>query len=187
MKITILNGNPSPTKFDVYLEDLVFLLVAKGHQVIQINLRVLKLKYCTGCFDCWTKFPGYCAVDEASHELGRAVINSDFTLWASPLKMGFPTALMKMGFDKHLPLIHPYMVVDQGEAHHLKRYDKYPRVGMLVERESDTTEKDLGIITDIFSRTALNFKSKLEFMETSEKAVEDIAQKIFLFRYLLHY
>ena len=62
--------------------------------------------------------------------MGQAVINSDFTLWAAPLKMGFPTALLKMGFDKHLPLIHPYMVVDQGEAHHLKRYEKYPRVGI---------------------------------------------------------
>ncbi len=75
--------------------------------------------------------------------MGKAVINSDFTLWAAPLKMGFPSAILKMGFDKHLPLIHPYMGVDQGEAHHLKRYEKYPRVGMLVEREEDTTEKDL--------------------------------------------
>lgn len=168
MKITILNGNPSPSKFDKYLDDLVSILDSGGSQITRLDLRDIPLKYCIGCFDCWTKTPGVCDTDQASHQMGRAVINSDFTLWAAPLKMGFPAALLKMGFDKHLPLIHPYMVVDQGEAHHLKRYEKYPRTGMLVEKESDTSENDLVIIRDIFSRTALNFKSKLDFFETTE-------------------
>ncbi|MCJ7717688.1 MAG: NAD(P)H-dependent oxidoreductase, partial [Anaerolineales bacterium] len=168
MKITLLNGNPTPSAFDGYLDNLIKILESKKHQVTQLDIRDLSLKYCTGCFDCWTKTPGICSVDEASQEMGRAVINSDFTLWAAPLKMGFPSTLMKMAFDKHLPLIHPYMVVDQNEAHHLKRYEKYPRVGFLVEKESDTTQNELEIIRNIFSRTALNFKSKLDFMETTE-------------------
>ena len=110
--------------------------------------------------------------------MDRAIINSDFTLWAAPLKMGFPSAILKMALDKHLPLIHPYMLVDQYEAHHLKRYAEYPRVGLLVEKEADSTDKDLEIITDIFSRTALNLKSKLEFMEISDTPADDLAQKI---------
>jgi multimeric flavodoxin WrbA len=178
MNITILNGNPDPSAFDTYLKNLKLELELNRHQVTQLDLRDLQLKYCIGCFDCWTKTPGICESDQASREMGRAVINSDFTLWAAPLKMGFPSALLKMGIDKHLPLIHPYMVVDQGEAHHLNRYEKYPRVGMLVAREEDTTAQDLQIIRDLFSRTALNFKSKLEFMETPEQSVEDLTQKI---------
>jgi len=178
MKITVLNGNPNPSNFDRYLEDLGYSLEDKGHLVTQLDLRELGLKYCTGCFECWTKTPGICDSDEASREMGRAVINSDFTLWAAPLKMGFPSATLKMGFDKHLPLIHPYLAVDQGETHHLKRYEKYPRVGMLVEREEDTTDHDLKIITDIFSRTALNFKTKLEFMETTDLDLGDLSNKI---------
>ncbi len=178
MKITVLNGNSDPSAFDEYLKDLHSILESENNQVTQLNLRDLPLKYCTGCFDCWTKNPGVCTTDEASQEMGRAVINSDFTLWAAPLKMGFPSALMKMAFDKHLPLIHPYMVVDQGEAHHLKRYEKYPRVGLLVEKEPDTTQGDLDIIKDILSRTALNFKSKLEFMETPDLDPTELATKI---------
>jgi multimeric flavodoxin WrbA len=166
MKITVLNGNPNPSNFDRYLEDLGSSLEDKGHVVTQLDLRELGLKYCTGCFDCWTKTPGICDTDEASRLMGKVVINSDFTLWAAPLKMDFPAALMKMALDKHLPLIHPYMVVDQNEAHHLKRYEKYPRVGMLVEKETDTSKEDLEIITNFFARTTLNFKSKLEFMKT---------------------
>ncbi|MCD4803223.1 MAG: NAD(P)H-dependent oxidoreductase [Anaerolineales bacterium] len=174
MKITILNGNPEPSGFDQYLKVLKSALETNNHQVTRIDLRELPLKYCIGCFDCWVKTPGICDADDASQEMDRAVINSDFTLWAAPLKMGFPAALMKMALDKHLPLIHPYMVVDQNEAHHLKRYKIYPRVGMLIEKEEDTDAKDLRILTDIFSRTALNFKSKLDFLETTELAVEDL-------------
>ena len=178
MKIVLLNGNSAPSGFDKYLRNLKTDLESKDHQVTQLDMRELGLKYCIGCFDCWTKTPGICDSDEASREMGRAVINSDFTLWAAPLKMGFPSATLKMGLDKHLPLIHPYMMVDQGEAHHLKRYEKYPRVGLLVEREEDTTDQDLKIITDLLSRTALNFKTKLEFLETTDLDVGDLRNKI---------
>ncbi len=178
MKITILNGNPNRSSFDDYLDNLKKSLENTNHQVTQLDLRELSLKYCIGCFDCWTKTPGMCDADKASQEMDRAIINSDFTLWAAPLKMGFPSAMLKMALDKHLPLIHPYMVVDQNEAHHLKRYENYPRVGLLVEQESDTDDRDLQIIKDIFSRTALNLKSKLDFMATTDIKVEDLGQKI---------
>jgi multimeric flavodoxin WrbA len=178
MKITILNGNPEPSGFDQYLKVLKSNLETNNHQVTQIDLRELPLKYCIGCFDCWVKTPGICDADDASQEMDRAVINSDFTLWAAPLKLGFPSTLLKMAIDKHLPLIHPYLVVDQNEAHHLKRYKSYPRVGMLIEKEPDTNAKDLRILTDIFSRTALNFKSKLEFLEMTELPVEDLVRQI---------
>ena len=178
MNITILNGNMDSSTFDSYLADLRSSLESNNHRVTQLDLRDLELKYCIGCFDCWTKTPGICSADEASQEMDRAVIKSDFTLWAAPLKMGFPTALLKKAFDKHLPLIHPYMLVDQNEAHHLKRYERYPRVGMLVEIESDTDDRDLQIITEIFSRTALNFKSKLDFLVTTDQLSEDLVDKI---------
>jgi hypothetical protein len=110
--------------------------------------------------------------------MGRAVINADFVLWAAPLKMGFPSELLKRANDKHLPLIHPYMEVDQGEAHHLKRYPRYPRLGLLLEKETDTDARDLQIITDIHCRTALNFKTRLEFSLTTETTAADLARRI---------
>lgn len=175
MVVTILNGSTGDGGLDRYLDEFTSKLEGNGHQVQHLVIRDLPLKYCTGCFDCWTKTPGLCAADQASQEMGRAVINSDFILWAGTLKMGFPSAVLKMAFDKHLPLIHPYMVVDQGEAHHLKRYEKYPRVGLLVEKEPETSDRDLKIIRDIFARTALNFKSRLEFMETTDGKPEELA------------
>jgi multimeric flavodoxin WrbA len=130
MKITILNGSPEQSTFDSYLAQLKSSLESEGHRLTQLDLRDMPLRYCIGCWGCWVKTPGECNSRDASLEIDRAVINSDFTLWAAPLKMGFPSVLLKMALDKHLPLIHPYMVVDHMEAHHRKRYSHYPRVGL---------------------------------------------------------
>ena len=178
MKITILNGNPEPSPFDATLAELREIIQTKGHIVTQLDLRDMPLRYCIGCWGCWVKTPGECVSRDASLEMDKAVINSDFVLWAAPLKMGFPSELLKRALDKHLPLIHPYMVVDHGEAHHRKRYAHYPRVGLLLEMETDTDERDLQIVTDIYCRTALNFKTHLEFSLTTQTPVAEMARRI---------
>ncbi|MBA4386277.1 MAG: hypothetical protein C0410_16205, partial [Anaerolinea sp.] len=178
MKITILNGNPQDSVFDTYINQIQALLTEKGNQVTHIKLRELPLKYCTGCWGCWVKTPGKCQSDSASQEMDKAIINSDFLLWAAPMKVGYPSELLKMAMDKHLPLIHPYMVVDQFEAHHQKRYTKYPRIGLVVEKEPSTDALDLKIVTQLFQRTALNFKSRLYFSLTSETPAIELADRI---------
>lgn len=185
MKITILNGNPEPSAFDSYLAQVQSTLTTGGHTVTRLDLRDLPLRYCVGCWGCWVKTPGECVARDASLEIDRAVINADFVLWAAPLKMGFPAAQLKMALDKHLPLIHPYIAVDQGEAHHLKRYARYPRVGLLLEKEPTTDERDLQIITDIHCRTALNFKTRLDFSLTTDTPADEVAYQILTTRCLL--
>jgi multimeric flavodoxin WrbA len=178
MKITILNGNPQSSSFDTYLFNLKLALEASGSQVNLLILRDLALRYCVGCWGCWVKTPGQCANNDASLEMDRAVINADFVLWASPLKMGFPSELLKRANDKHLPLIHPYMEIDHSEGHHLRRYPRSPRIGLLLEKESGTDERDLQIVSDIYCRTALNFKTRLEFSLTTETQIDEITRRI---------
>jgi multimeric flavodoxin WrbA len=178
MKITILNGNPEPSAFDSYLAQLQTELESGHHTVTRLDLRDLPLRYCIGCWGCWVKTPGECISRDASLEMDRAVINADFVLWAAPLKMGFPSELLKRACDKHLPLIHPYMEVAYGEAHHLKRYARYPRLGLLVEKEADSDERDLQIVTEVHARTAVNFKTRLEFSLTTDSPVKEVARRI---------
>lgn len=176
MKITILNGSPHQARFDAYLAQLAAILEKSRHTVTMINLRDISLRPCVGCWGCWVKTPGQCVARDASLDMDRAVISSDFTLWAAPLRMGFPSELLKMALDKHLPLIHPYMEVAYGEAHHRRRYPRSPRLGLLVEKEPSTDELDLQIINNIFCRTAINFKSRLEFSLTTETPFDEIAR-----------
>jgi multimeric flavodoxin WrbA len=178
MKITILNGNPVPAQFDAYLAQLASALETAGHTVTQIDLRDIPLRYCVGCWGCWVKTPGQCRSCDASLDMDRAVIQSEFTLWAAPLKMGFPAELLKTALDKHLPLIHPYVEVAYSEAHHLRRYPRSPRVGLLLEKEATTDDQDLQIIRDIHCRTAINFKTRLEFMLTTDTSTSEVAQRI---------
>jgi multimeric flavodoxin WrbA len=178
MKITILNGSPALSSFDSYLAQLTGKLQNAGNKVTLITLRDVPLLHCVGCFGCWVKTPGQCVSRDASLELDRTVIQSDFTLWAAPLKMGFPCELLKMAIDKHLPLIHPYMEVVQNEAHHLRRYPNSPRLGLLLGKEPATDERDLQVVRDIYCRTALNFRSRLEFSLTTETPMDEIARLV---------
>ncbi len=180
MKILINNGNPDPSNvgFETYLDQLEAALIRQGHSVTRLNLRDMDLRGCNGCFGCWTRSPGECVQADDGPKLRQAVIQSDFHLLASPLKMGFVSALSKTSLDKSLPLIHPYIAVDHGEAHHRARYARYPQIGLLLQEEPDTDAADRHIIEDIFSRAALNMKAKLVFRGTTMMPVEEVAAAI---------
>ena len=64
MKITIINGNPSPAEFDEYLVHLTACLESRGHKVIILHLRDMRLRHCVGCWGCWVKTPGACAIKD---------------------------------------------------------------------------------------------------------------------------
>lgn len=180
MKITILNGNPyaDNAAFDDYLKRLSGQLASDGHAVTVFELREMDIKYCTGCFGCWVKTPGECIVEDASREVRRAAINSDFVLWASPVIMGFYSALLKKVTDKFLPLLHPYGEVVRGEMRHVARYDKYPLVGLLLEEGLDTDDEDIAIISDIHEQLALDLKSELAFTRLTRDPVEEVTRAI---------
>jgi multimeric flavodoxin WrbA len=180
MKITILNGNPDAGNmaFDAYLKHLSETLTAAQRQATTLTLRDMDIKYCVGCWGCWVKTPGKCAARDDSADVCRAVINADFVLLASPVSMGFPSALLKKTVEKLIPLIHPYGAAVQGEAHHMTRYDRYPLLGLLLEKGSNTDGADVQIVADIFSRTALNFKTQLAFTELTSTPVDAVTEAI---------
>jgi multimeric flavodoxin WrbA len=178
MKITIINGNKISSSFDDYLDRLIAGIKTEGHEVSLLTLRDFKIQPCCGCFGCWFKTPGECVMRDESADVCRAVINSDFALWAAPVTMGFPSALLKTAFDKCIPLLDPYMAIDNHEAHHHSRYPQYPRWGVLLETNENTDSRDLELIGNILSRTALNFKTKIEFLFTTETAPETVISSI---------
>ena len=180
MKITILNGNPDAgnTAFEDYLTRLSDGLASNGHAVTSFELREMDISYCIGCFGCWVKSPGECRSGDDSGEVSRAYINSDFVLWASPVIMGFYSALLKKVTDKFIQLVEPYMEFVNGESRHLARYDRYPLVGLLLEKGPDADDEDISIIADTHKNTALNFKSRLAFTKLTHEPVDEVVQAI---------
>ena len=180
MKITILNGNPhtSNITFDGYLKNLSEELTSNGHAVTDFELRDMDISYCIGCLNCWVKTPGMCSTDDEGRDVCRAYINSDFVLWASPVIMGFYSALLKNVTDKFVCLVHPHGEFIEGEVHHLSRYEQYPIGGLLLEKGSDTDDEDVQIISDVHGRTVLNFKSSLAFTKLTHEPAKEVADAI---------
>jgi hypothetical protein len=180
MNITILNGNPEKKNraFDRYLAAVSGQLASGGNSVRTFTLRDMNIRHCTGCWNCWVKTPGLCTLHDDMPDIYRATMASDLLVLASPVIMGFVSALLKRANERLIPLLHPYAVLDRGECHHLARYDRYPDLGLVLKGDADTDDEDIRIISDIYRREALNFKSRLRFAiadRTAKEASDAIA------------
>jgi hypothetical protein len=179
MRITILNGEPYPrSEFQKYVNQVAQRLAASGHTVTTLDLRELDLKGCSGCFGCWVKTPGECVKRDDSAQVRRAAINADLVVLASPVTMGFTSALLKRAFEQMIPLVHPYVLIEGGEMHHRARYASYPEFGLLLGAGSDCDAEDLEITTAMWRRAARNLKSRLVFTAVTDRSAEEVANEL---------
>ena len=176
MKVTILNGDmkQGESDFSVYLEKLAERF-RENHFVYLYPLNKMNLHYCTGCFSCWWKTPGRCAINDDAEKIFKSFINSDFVILASPLIAGFTSSTLKKITDRLIVLLHPYIKLINGESHHQKRYNKYPNFGLILKKETDTDNEDLDIVNEIYDRFAINFHCEKKYMKyIDHDKVEDI-------------
>lgn len=111
-------------------------------------------------------------------KLLESIINSDLTVFVSPIHMGFVSANIKKVNDKMIPLAHPYIEIFNGECHHIKRYDKYPKLGLLLIGNGSQSKESHGLITGIYKRIAINMKTELAFSILSDGAIEEVEYAI---------
>ena len=170
-KILILNGNPKEEKedFDNYCEKLKDCLISKGDSVTMINLRNKKIQDCIGCYACWLKTPGICALKDDQEEILKGYVNSDLVILASPIIMGFVSAKIKTANDRMIPLVHPFLKLEGDRMSHYPRYDKDYKIGLLLEKNTDTDEDDMAIITKVYNRAV--------FIKAMDENVEVIANE----------
>lgn len=180
MTVTLINGNPEngSSYFEAYVKDLSGSMTLKGIRVASYTLRELSIIPCTGCWGCWVKTPGECLFEDDTMKIRRSVINSDWVIFLSPLKLGFTSALLKKVQDKFIPLVHPYIELVNDECHHEKRYDKYPKIGLVYAPEKFTDDEDLEIVSDIYRRFAINFKTEFGLFKSIEESPETLINEI---------
>ena len=180
MKISILNGHPGCQNlhFDTFISDLAEALRMSGHWIETFVLRDMNIRYCEGCLNCWIKTPGECSFKDESQIIRRSFVNADFVLFASPIIMGFTSALLKKSIDKLIPLLYPNFDFSNSEVHHVSRYVKYPKMDILFEKSNDTDEEDLEIIKGIYTRNALNLKTSLSFTLITQNPIKEIVHEI---------
>lgn len=180
MKILILNGNPdeSHVPFDSYLDELGRLLTDAGHEVEAFLLREMEIHYCNGCHGCWLKTPGECLVSDDTQLIRKSFIFSDLVIFASPIRMGFISSLLKKVQDKLIPLVLPFVCVKNGEIHHKPRYHKYPLLGLVLDKGLDADNEDVEIISEIAERNAMQLGTHLAFVSLTSKEEGELADEI---------
>lgn len=180
MKILIIDGHPKAgdANYQGYLQELADAFEASEHRAENLILRDLDVKYCVGCWGCWVKTPGRCIAKDDSHEVCRRVINSNFVLFVTPMIMGCQSALMKKTQDKLIPLVHPYIEQVRGESHHIRRYDVYPKMGLLLEQTAGSGDEDVEITADMFRRFALNIKNDEAWTWSMSTPPREVADEI---------
>ncbi len=169
MKILILDGTFG-TRCNALLEEVeqkFSNLNAEDNKIEVNNIEVVKIEdekiaYCTGCWSCWVKTPGLCTHMDDTQNILRKAIQADMVVVFTENSVGYMTSHSKKVLEKFVPLIHPYIELVDGECHHVRRYDKYPKLG-LIYIDDDLNKNDFDTSKNMVERAALNFKTTLEF------------------------
>jgi multimeric flavodoxin WrbA len=171
-RIMLVNGNPKVGKseFDAYCQDLVQRLTSEGNEVRLVTLRDKTIGDCIGCYACWLKTPGICALNDDQVEILKGYVWADLVILASPVIMGFVSSLLKKTNDRMIPLAHPFLRLDQHRMAHFPRYDLKVRTGLLIDSGNNADPEDVEIIKKVYHWT--------DFIKTMHEPVEEVAHEI---------
>ncbi|HUI57062.1 MAG TPA: NAD(P)H-dependent oxidoreductase [Bryobacteraceae bacterium] len=155
-KIVILDGCGLPDRdLAPILGGLSDVLRQDGSEIETFPLHEMKLAHCLGCFGCWLKTPGMCVEDDDGRRIARAVIQSDTTVFFTPVTFGGYSPDLKKMMDHCVQLISPYFQMDHGEVHHAPRYAHRPRL-VVVGVQRQPNPREAHIFRTLVGRNAIN-------------------------------
>ena len=79
---------------------------------------------CAGCFSCWSRDPGRCAIKDGYSEMGARIHHADEVVIISRYTYGGFSGSVKGIMDRCLGYVLPQFEIVEGESHHQKRYDE---------------------------------------------------------------
>jgi hypothetical protein len=113
----------------------------------------------------------------------RYILNSigetDLLIIASPLEQGFLSILTKMAMDRLTKVLSPSQYYTSGWMAGKSGIPRLPLMGMIMQKEADTTEQDLLLNQLSGERIAANIHTVLDFCITTDTGVSDAVCKTF--------
>ncbi|HBB67386.1 MAG: hypothetical protein A2X28_07150 [Elusimicrobia bacterium GWA2_56_46] len=176
MRIAIINGNPDPENqgFEGYIQLLAAELNSLGNETETICLREMKINHCVGCYSCWLKTPGVCVFNDDGPRLLTEFLKADLAVYASPVLMGFISALLKGAQERFLPLSLPFFLIKDNRLQHIPRYAKYPASAVLLGATEDDISST-GLIENIFKSGRTR---RFLFTKTMNTPVKEVANAL---------
>lgn len=117
MKFTAFNGSPAGENSATGRMLAAFLAGAAraGAETALYHLGDWNIRQCQGCFACWFRTPGRCALQDDMEPLLRAYLAADVVCFGSPVYSWNMTALLKNFVDRLVPLKSPRLVETDGD------------------------------------------------------------------------
>lgn len=136
-----------------------------------VDLAEKRILSCAGCLNCWVKTPGQCILKDDMADLYPRYLNADLVIFSAPLKKtGFLPAKMRAFTERLIPLLHPFIHLEKGECHHQRRYDRYPKLGLMIQNPLGFSADEIALVKEIMTRSFLNLKSEMAYFEAEEIA-----------------
>lgn len=82
------------------------------------------IRPCVGCFSCWNRTPGRCAIRDSYENIGALFHCAEEVVVISRYTYGGFSGFVKNVFDRCLGYALPHFEVVDGETHHKRRYDE---------------------------------------------------------------
>lgn len=127
LNILVLNGAPAAgpgAAGRAASETAAAEALARGWTTAVFDLDGLDIGPCRGCFACWLKHPGLCAIEDDQGNILKAMASADILVWTTPVVFGGYGAALKKSLDRFIPNILPFFIRVQGEIHHPPRYPR---------------------------------------------------------------
>ena len=162
MKITAFNGSPRAEKGDTHIivEEFLNGALEAGAEVENIFLSHKNIKHCIGCFSCWLRTPGKCAVEDDMRELLPKYMASDIVVFATPVYVDNVTGIMKDFIDRLIPLGDPHFEADEnGETRHIGGKGSPSMV--VISSCGFPEQSHFQVLHHLFQRVARNFHSEV--------------------------
>lgn len=158
MKITIIDGIDVNSISDemAMLNNNMQTLSTQNDTTI-FNVNDLNIHHCNGCWSCWLKTPGNCVFNDDMIDIYKSIVKSDLLIFVSALKAGLVESSIKKVMDRMFALLLPHMTVVEGQLHHIPRYDKQPKLGLVIMGQKDYSKEQDEILKEFMYRFSLNF------------------------------
>lgn len=98
MKALIINGSPKGAASNtMWLTNAFVSGFPDTAEVKTITLRDRDIHPCMGCFSCWTRTPGQCAIQDDMQEIYQDILEADVIIESMPLYFaGMPSRMRMM-------------------------------------------------------------------------------------------
>lgn len=164
MKIVLINGSPKGRSSNTHIMAEAFLQGAQeaGAETLNVFLAEKEIRHCRGCFSCWLKTPGHCAIDDDMKHILSEADGADVLILASPLYFDTISGMLKVFMDRMIVKGDPHFSkTANGESRHWKKPDeKMPRL-LMMSNCGFPERSHFQAISHWVQRAALNMQTEL--------------------------